>query len=98
MQMFDGKLVSLSVKDQLKTKTDLLIAAGKKVPHLAAILIGSNGASETYVASKVKTCNEIGFKNFGTKREGTRSADVAFDYGNLIMLSQKLNVEWPSYF
>jgi methylenetetrahydrofolate dehydrogenase (NADP+) / methenyltetrahydrofolate cyclohydrolase len=63
MQILDGKIVSQSVKDLLKTKTDLLKAAGKKTPHLAAILIGNNGASETYVASKVKTCEEIGFKS-----------------------------------
>jgi methylenetetrahydrofolate dehydrogenase (NADP+)/methenyltetrahydrofolate cyclohydrolase len=63
MQILDGKIVSQSVKDLLKTKTDSLKAAGKKTPHLAAILIGNNGASETYVASKVKTCNEIGFKS-----------------------------------
>jgi methylenetetrahydrofolate dehydrogenase (NADP+) / methenyltetrahydrofolate cyclohydrolase len=63
MQILDGKIVSQSVKDLLKTKTEILKAEGKKTPHLAAILIGSNGASETYVASKVKTCNEIGFKS-----------------------------------
>jgi methylenetetrahydrofolate dehydrogenase (NADP+) / methenyltetrahydrofolate cyclohydrolase len=63
MQILDGKIVSQSVKDSLKTKTDLLKTAGKKTPHLAAILIGNNGASETYVASKVKTCGEIGFKS-----------------------------------
>ena len=63
MQILDGKIVSQSVKDLLKTKTDLLKAQGKKIPHLAAILIGTNGASETYVASKVRTCEEIGFKS-----------------------------------
>lgn len=63
MQILDGKIVSQHVKDLLKTKTGLLIAEGKRVPHLAAILVGTNGASETYVASKVKTCNEIGFKS-----------------------------------
>jgi methylenetetrahydrofolate dehydrogenase (NADP+) / methenyltetrahydrofolate cyclohydrolase len=63
MQILDGKIVSQSVKDSLKTKTDFLKATGKKTPHLAAILIGNNGASETYVASKVKTCEEIGFKS-----------------------------------
>ncbi len=63
MQILDGKIVSQSVKEQLKTKTAILKAAGKKAPHLAAILIGNNGASETYVASKVKTCEEIGFKS-----------------------------------
>ena len=39
------------------------IAEGKKVPHLAAILVGNNGASETYVAAKVKACEEVGFKS-----------------------------------
>jgi len=63
MQILDGKIVSQSVKDLLKTKTAALKAAGKKIPHLAAVLIGSNGASETYVASKVKTCEEIGYKS-----------------------------------
>ena len=63
MQILDGKIVSQHVKELLKTKTDLLKAEGKRLPHLAAILVGTNGASETYVASKVKTCNEIGFKS-----------------------------------
>jgi len=63
MQILDGKIVSQHVKELLKTRTDLLKAEGKRLPHLAAILVGTNGASETYVASKVKTCNEIGFKS-----------------------------------
>jgi methylenetetrahydrofolate dehydrogenase (NADP+)/methenyltetrahydrofolate cyclohydrolase len=71
MQILDGKIVSQSVKDQLKAKTDALIAAGKKQPHLAAILVGNNGASETYVASKVKTCEAIGFKSTLVRLEAT---------------------------
>jgi methylenetetrahydrofolate dehydrogenase (NADP+) / methenyltetrahydrofolate cyclohydrolase len=71
MQILDGKIVSQAVKNELKTKTDLLRSAGKKVPHLAAILIGNNGASETYVASKVKTCHEIGFKSSLIRFEAT---------------------------
>ncbi|MEO5944568.1 MAG: tetrahydrofolate dehydrogenase/cyclohydrolase catalytic domain-containing protein [Ferruginibacter sp.] len=63
MQILDGKLVSLAVKEDLKNKTAILKNENKKVPHLAAILIGNNGASETYVASKIKSCNEIGFKS-----------------------------------
>ncbi len=63
MQILDGQIVSQATKDKLKLKTGQLIAAGKKVPHLAAILVGNNGASETYVGSKVKTCEEIGFKS-----------------------------------
>jgi methylenetetrahydrofolate dehydrogenase (NADP+)/methenyltetrahydrofolate cyclohydrolase len=71
MQILDGKIVSQSVKDQLKAKTDALVAEGKKQPHLAAILVGNNGASETYVASKVKTCEAIGFKSTLVRLEET---------------------------
>jgi methylenetetrahydrofolate dehydrogenase (NADP+)/methenyltetrahydrofolate cyclohydrolase len=63
MEMMDGKLVSQAVKDRLKQQTESRISEGKKTPHLAAVLIGNNGASETYVASKVKSCSEIGFKS-----------------------------------
>lgn len=61
MQLLDGKLASQAIKDDLKTKVTGLKNQDKKVPHLAAVLIGNNGASETYVASKVKSCEEIGF-------------------------------------
>jgi methylenetetrahydrofolate dehydrogenase (NADP+) / methenyltetrahydrofolate cyclohydrolase len=61
MNILDGKLVSQSVKEKLIKLTEQLKIEGKKKPHLAAILVGNNGASETYVASKVKTCAEIGF-------------------------------------
>lgn len=63
MQILDGQVVSQATKDELKVKVGQLIAAGRKVPHLAAVLVGSNGASETYVGSKVRTCEEIGFKS-----------------------------------
>jgi methylenetetrahydrofolate dehydrogenase (NADP+) / methenyltetrahydrofolate cyclohydrolase len=63
MQILDGKKVSQAVKDQLKICVAQLFAEGKKVPHLAAILVGNDGASETYVASKVRSCEEIGFES-----------------------------------
>ncbi len=63
MQILDGKLVSQVVKDLLKNKISLLAASGTRPPHLAAILAGNNGSSETYVANKVKSCAEIGFKS-----------------------------------
>jgi methylenetetrahydrofolate dehydrogenase (NADP+) / methenyltetrahydrofolate cyclohydrolase len=59
MILLDGKIVAQTVKDSLKEKVGLL----NKTPHLAAILVGNNGASETYVASKVKNCEEVGFKS-----------------------------------
>lgn len=61
MQILDGKITSQAIKDSIKEKVAVLTAAGKRTPHLAAILVGNSGASETYVASKVKTCAEIGF-------------------------------------
>ncbi len=63
MQILDGKIVSQSVKEKIKEKTSLFKTPDHKKPHLAAILVGSNGASETYVASKVKNCEEVGFKS-----------------------------------
>ena len=61
MLVLDGKIASAAVKASLLQKTQALQAAGKRPPHLAAILVGNNGASETYVASKVKNCDETGF-------------------------------------
>lgn len=63
MQILDGKIVSQAVKEDLIKKLVLHHAEGKKTPHLAAVLVGTNGASETYVASKVKNCAETGFKS-----------------------------------
>jgi methylenetetrahydrofolate dehydrogenase (NADP+)/methenyltetrahydrofolate cyclohydrolase len=61
MELLDGKIVSQAVKNDLKNKVSQLKKEEKKIPHLAAVLVGNNGASETYVASKVKSCEEIGF-------------------------------------
>jgi len=63
MQILDGKKAAQAIKDELKLDVASLASAGKKIPHLAAILVGSNGASETYVAAKVKACEEVGFKS-----------------------------------
>ena len=61
MLVLDGKIASAAVKASLLEQTSALKAAGKRTPHLAAILVGNNGASETYVASKVRNCEETGF-------------------------------------
>jgi methylenetetrahydrofolate dehydrogenase (NADP+)/methenyltetrahydrofolate cyclohydrolase len=63
MQLLDGKIASAAILQKIKSHTATTSAAGKRKPHLAAILIGNNGASETYVASKVKTCTQIGFES-----------------------------------
>jgi methylenetetrahydrofolate dehydrogenase (NADP+)/methenyltetrahydrofolate cyclohydrolase len=61
MTLLDGKIASQAVKNDLKQQVGNIIAQDGKRPHLAAILVGTDGASETYVASKVKSCEEIGF-------------------------------------
>lgn len=63
MQILDGKTAAQAIKDKLKLDTAQLSVEGKKLPHLVAILVGNNGASETYVAAKVKACEEVGFKS-----------------------------------
>ncbi len=69
MTIIDGKLISGQVKAELKQEVDSIRSAGGKIPHLAAILIGDNGASETYVASKIRSCEEIGFKSTLVRRD-----------------------------
>ncbi|MGN6340029.1 MAG: bifunctional 5,10-methylenetetrahydrofolate dehydrogenase/5,10-methenyltetrahydrofolate cyclohydrolase [Ginsengibacter sp.] len=60
MKLLEGKVASAAIKEDLKNKIAALKSQNKKVPHLAAILVGNDPASETYVNSKVKNCHEIG--------------------------------------
>lgn len=60
-RLLDGKKVSSEMKAEIAEEVREIVAAGHKAPHLAAILVGHDGGSETYVASKMKTCEELGF-------------------------------------
>ncbi|MBP9213740.1 MAG: bifunctional methylenetetrahydrofolate dehydrogenase/methenyltetrahydrofolate cyclohydrolase FolD [Chitinophagaceae bacterium] len=61
MIILDGKTAAATVKASLQKEVQAIVQQGKRAPHLAAILVGNNGASETYVASKAKNCEEVGF-------------------------------------
>ncbi len=61
MELLDGKILSTQIKAEIKQQVDEWTAQGGKKPHLAAILVGNDGASETYVASKIKSCEQVGF-------------------------------------
>lgn len=61
MQLLDGKLTSNTLKDEIAKEVEEMLVNGGKKPHLAAILVGNNGASETYVGAKVKACERVGF-------------------------------------
>tara|TARA_Y100000589_G_C27198499_1_gene648233 strand:+ start:9162 stop:10043 length:882 start_codon:yes stop_codon:yes gene_type:complete len=63
MILIDGKKTSAEVKAEIKKDVEEFVEKGGKTPHLAAILVGNDGASETYVASKVRSCNEVGFNS-----------------------------------
>ena len=63
MQLIDGKAVSAEIKKEIAAEVENIISNGGKRPHLAAILVGHDGGSETYVANKVKACEECGFKS-----------------------------------
>ena len=56
MTLIDGKAVSAQIKQEIAAEVEQIVAAGGKRPHLAAILVGHDGGSETYVANKVKAC------------------------------------------
>ena len=63
MQLIDGKTTSTQIKQEIAKEVEQIISTGGKRPHLAAVLVGHDGGSETYVANKVKSCKEVGFES-----------------------------------
>lgn len=63
MNLLDGKKISNQIKDEIATEVAQMKQNGEKVPHLAAVLVGNDGASLTYVGSKVRSCKKIGFES-----------------------------------
>ncbi len=85
MELIDGKKIAAEIKQELADKVEELKSQGKKVPHLVAVLVGNDPASETYVASKVKSCKEVGFKS----TEMRYSSDITEE--QLLEVVDKLN-------
>jgi methylenetetrahydrofolate dehydrogenase (NADP+)/methenyltetrahydrofolate cyclohydrolase len=69
MELIDGKKISAEVKQEIAAEVEQIKKEGGKTPHLAAIIVGHDGASETYVAAKVKACHAVGFKSSEIKFE-----------------------------
>ena len=63
MKLIDGKKISKDILNEIRVKVESRLENGKKVPHLAAILVGNDGPSQTYVNSKIKACNKVGFNS-----------------------------------
>ncbi len=85
MQILDGKALSTQIKAEIKEQVDAWMAQGGKKPHLAAILVGSDGASETYVASKIKSCEQVGFTSTFVRLDENTSEEA------LLQEVEKLN-------
>lgn len=85
MQLIDGKKISQQLKEEIAAQVETMIAAGRRRPHLAAVLVGHDGGSETYVANKVKACEACGFTSTLIRRE----ADVTED--ELLSIVHSLN-------
>ncbi|WP_047545415.1 bifunctional 5,10-methylenetetrahydrofolate dehydrogenase/5,10-methenyltetrahydrofolate cyclohydrolase [Psychroserpens sp. Hel_I_66] len=73
MTILDGKKVSNDIKDEIKKQVDKMKAKGEKVPHLAAVIVGNDGASLTYVGSKVRACERVGFESTMVRMSNTTS-------------------------
>lgn len=63
MELIDGKKISKEVRDEIAIEVAKIVKSGKRAPHLAAILVGNDGGSESYVSGKMKACEEVGFKS-----------------------------------
>jgi len=73
MTILDGKKTSNDIKNEIKAEVDKMKANGEKVPHLAAVIVGNDGASLTYVGSKVRACERVGFKSTMVRLSNTIS-------------------------
>ncbi len=71
MELIDGKKIADTIKQEIAAEVVQMVAEGKKKPHLAAILVGHDGGSETYVAHKVKACEQCGFNSTVIRYEDT---------------------------
>jgi len=76
MEILDGKKLSQQIKEEIKQAVSLRKEKGEKIPHLAAVLVGNDGASLTYVGSKVRSCEQVGFKSTLIRLESAITEDA----------------------
>ena len=88
MQLLDGKKVSEDIKNEIAAEVAKMKENNEKVPHLAAIIVGNDGASLTYVGSKVKACERVGFESTLVKMPSTTSETELLKKINELQLLQ----------
>ena len=79
MEILDGKKLSQQIKEEIKQTVILRKKNGEKIPHLAALLVGNDGASLTYVGSKVRSCEQVGFKSTLIRLESNITEQALID-------------------
>ena len=79
MNLLDGKALSAQIKEEIKAEVAALVAAGQRPPHLAAVLVGDDPASHTYVGSKVKSCEFVGFRSTLIHRDADIRQDALME-------------------
>ena len=79
MEILDGKKLSQQIKEEIKQAVILRKKKGEKIPHLAALLVGNDGASLTYVGSKVRSCEQVGFKSTLIRLESNITEQALLD-------------------
>ncbi len=79
MQLLDGKLLSENIKAEIAAEVETIRQKGGKIPHLAAVLVGENPASQVYVNSKIKSCEQVGFKSTLVQRNADLSEAELLD-------------------
>ena len=79
MKIIDGKSTSLAIQQELADQVDIIKENGGKIPHLAAVLVGDDGASQTYVNAKVKACERVGFASTLIKLSPSISEEELLD-------------------
>jgi methylenetetrahydrofolate dehydrogenase (NADP+)/methenyltetrahydrofolate cyclohydrolase len=84
MQLLNGNEVSKHIRQEIRKEVEQLRLTGKKIPHLAAILVGNDGASQTYVAAKEKDCSEVGFNSTVLRFEETITEEALLNEVNFI--------------
>jgi methylenetetrahydrofolate dehydrogenase (NADP+)/methenyltetrahydrofolate cyclohydrolase len=87
MQLLDGLALSKTIKAEIRNDVDEMIKQGERPPHLVAVLVGNDGASQTYVNNKIKSCRECGFESTLIKKDHATTED------ELIRLIKRLNVD-----
>jgi len=91
MILLDGKKASEDIKNEIAAEVNKMKANGEKVPHLAAVIVGNDGASLTYVGSKVRACERVGFESTLVKMPSTTSET------ELLKKIKELNTHWTTY-